>query len=130
MMARYDIGVKKVMRTILLYFLLTASAFAGSHYDFRGNGPVPLPGGGWKSCAMRPLSLTIDDDWGALALWVRDPAVPKNVVNGFNGATYPPKIAKEFLSDPRLLVNHGICNERTHTIILCFPSDSPQGFCH
>jgi hypothetical protein len=66
----------------------------------------------WKSCAVGPLSDDGGQDWSAVPAWTHDPA-----------------ISKWFYNEPRLLANHGLCNEKFHRVVLCLPGwdmDGPQ----
>lgn len=59
----------------------------------------------WKSCAVGNLSDEGGEaDWKAVPVWARDKA-----------------IRPYFESDPRLLANHGLCNNRFKRVVLCLP---------
>lgn len=59
----------------------------------------------WRACAIGPLSETGGDaDWAAVPAWTRDRTIQ----------TY-------FYGEPRLLANHGLCNEKFHRVVLCLP---------
>jgi hypothetical protein len=64
----------------------------------------------WKSCAVGPLSDDGGQDWSAVPAWTRDPA-----------------ISKWFYNEPRLLANHGLCNEKFHRVVLCLPGWDMDG---
>lgn len=59
----------------------------------------------WKSCAVGNLTETGGaGDWNAVPRWTRDA-----------------KIQSYFLHDPRLLANHGLCNEKFRRVVMCLP---------
>lgn len=59
----------------------------------------------WGSCRVGPLGENGgDSDWAAVPRWAKDP-----------------QIRPYFMDDPRLLANHGLCNEKFHRVVLCLP---------
>lgn len=59
----------------------------------------------WKSCSVRALGDQGGaSDWNAIPVWAKDK-----------------KIQPYFMGDPRLLANHGLCNERYRRVVLCLP---------
>jgi hypothetical protein len=58
----------------------------------------------WTFCAIKPLGASTVDYWSAVPAWTRNDA-----------------ISKRFSDDPRVLANHGLCNEKYKRVVLCLP---------
>jgi hypothetical protein len=59
----------------------------------------------WKACAIGPLSDSgdVEADWASVPAWTKS-------------------LARYFYDEPRLLANHGLCNEKFHRVVLCLPA--------
>lgn len=65
----------------------------------------PIVFSNWKSCAIGQLSPEGGKaDWAAIPSWTKDRA-----------------ISPYFHNEPRLLANHGLCNEKFRRVVLCLP---------
>ena len=59
----------------------------------------------WRSCAVGTLSANGGNaDWVAVPAWTKDR-----------------RIQPYFHGEPRLLANHGLCNEKFRRVVLCLP---------
>jgi hypothetical protein len=80
--------------TATALFLSFQASYACDHTIFADN---------WKSCAVGDLTNDGGDgDWAAVPKWTRKPS-----------------ISYFFGNEPRLLANHGLCNEKFHRVVLC-----------
>lgn len=64
----------------------------------------------WKGCAVRPLTTETDwDSWNSIPLWARAPHLVR------------------IYEEPRMLLNHGLCNNTFKRIVLCLPAWDEEG---
>jgi hypothetical protein len=63
----------------------------------------------WKSCAIGPLSESADEKVAEKEDWLSVPAWTKS-------------LSQNFYNEPRLLANHGLCNEKLRRVVLCLPA--------
>lgn len=91
-------GMKRKWLVILISICAMSSAQAADC----GHTIIPS---NWKSCAVGKLTANGGDaDWAAVPAWTKDR-----------------KIQPYFFGEPRMLANHGLCNEKFRRVVLCLP---------
>lgn len=64
----------------------------------------------WKTCAVRPLTKEADwDSWDSIPRWAWAPHLV------------------QIYEEPRMLINHGLCNNKFKRIVLCLPGWDDEG---
>jgi len=87
-------------RAFLFSALLYGSYIVGPQSAFSEDNIIKPEN--WKSCATRPLKKESDwDSWDSIPKWVQAPHLVK------------------IYEEPRILLNHGLCNEKFKRIVLC-----------
>lgn len=64
----------------------------------------------WKSCAVGDLKSDTDEGWGAIPKWAA-----------------APHLKKYYQNNPRLLMTHGLCNEKFKRLVVCGPGWDEDG---